>query len=390
MRALLVLAFAVACSCEVLTPPPPPKAPQPGTYLSTPFPDVRALNDVLVLQPGLAYAVGTDGTILKLTGTAWSKEPSGVTDDLQAITGFLEDDGTGTGAQKEVMMAVGHNGTVLQRTAPGAWGVLPSGTTNVLFSVAMLSDQDAFIVGDAGTILRFQGATNTLTPQLDQTLQDVVGTTCPTNGCGGSAVCGGDGKCHSFFPIPEPLKGVGGVSGTGDVLVVGARGAVYRYDTTRPDDASNRWTREKSGTTRSLASIFAKNGVWIPATDGVLLLRNGADDYNDAANRTPAPVFLQDVWVDGSDIFAVGLSQEIFHRNSSLIWDLTTVSLDAEMRGIDGFDAPPDDDPSGPAQSHFIAVGGGGRIVRGPLVLPVAGETALKSRLANGDFVNNP
>ena len=50
------------------------------------------------------------------------------------------------------------------------------------------------------------------------------------------------------------------------------------------------------------------------------------------------------------------------------------------MRGIDGFNAPPDDDPTGAPIAKFFAVGGGGRIVRGPAVLPVKGESALVER----------
>ena len=56
-----IVASAVAggMGCEVLTPAPPPVVPQAGYYLSTPFADVRALNDILALSPTLIYAVGT-------------------------------------------------------------------------------------------------------------------------------------------------------------------------------------------------------------------------------------------------------------------------------------------------------------------------------------------
>ncbi len=370
----------LACGCEVLQPAKPPPEPQPGTFLSTPFPDVRSLNDVIVLKPGLAYAVGTGGTILKLTGTTWSKEDSGVTDNLESISGFLKDAGSDT--ETEVMLACGFNGVVLQRTDPGAWAVVPSGTTNVLFSVAVRSETDGFVVGDAGTVLRWDGTQ--LVDQTTQTLQLVVGLTCSVDtDCGGGSVCNG-GTCNSFFPIPEPLKGVGGGS---TMLAVGARGAVYSFDADG-DPVSGRWQREDSGTTRPLAGIFTESGVWMPATDGVLLFRNGADDYDDESFRTPAPVFLQDVWVDGGNIFAVGLGQDIFHRDGSGAWSLTTVAEDAEMRGIDGFEAPPDDDPKGDPIATFIAVGGGGRIVRGPFVLPVDGESVLSTRLSDTDFVS--
>ena len=409
MRTVLLAALLVlAASCEILAPKVKPKPPQLGTFVSTPFPDVRELNDVIVLAPGVAYAVGTAGTILKLNADkTWAKEESGTTEDLEAISGFLEDDGTGTGTQKEVLLIAGHNGTVLSRTAPGVWSSIPSSTTALLFSVVVRNDTDGFVVGDAGTILRWNGSVLAL--QGPQTVQDVAGSACPQAGCGGSSTCNpNDGLCHSKFPIPETLHGVGGDN---PVLAVGTGGAVYRYDPTGEPSGTrgNTWLKEDSGTTRQLSSVFTKSGVIIPATDGVLVLRNDIDTYDDTAIRTPAPVFLKDVWVDGNDIFAVGLSQEIFYSDRSQgggdcavaadcsadqnclgdhcqQWSLTTVAADAEMRGIDGTEAPPDDEPEAGLIPTFIAVGGGGRIVRGPLVLPVKGESALTSRIATDDF----
>jgi hypothetical protein len=102
----------------------------------------------------------------------------------------------------------------------------------------------------------------------------------------------------------KALKGVGSA---GLMIAVGARGAVYRYDADgEPDGTSNRWTREDAGTQRSLAGIFTEAGVWVPTIDGVLMRRNGADDWDDESVRTPAPVFLQDVWVDSADVVTVG------------------------------------------------------------------------------------
>src|SRR5438067_3336386 len=152
-RNAIVLVVALAGSaaiiggCEQLAPTAlKPKPPQPGAYLSTPIAGVRSLSDVVMLAPDLAYVVGTDGTILKYTSTpakkagdppvvTWTKETSGTTEDLEAITGFLEDDGSGTGKQKEVLLVAGHNGIVLERSAPGKWAVLPSNVTADLFGV---------------------------------------------------------------------------------------------------------------------------------------------------------------------------------------------------------------------------------------------------------------
>lgn len=349
-------------ACDVVAPPaPPPDEPEPGWYLSTPVADVRSLNDVIVLAPGLAYAVGTGGTILKLEGTAWAREESGVTADLEHIDGFVDNDGV------EHLVVVGHEGTVLLRGAPGAWDLLPSGTTEILFSVSMRRPDDIFIVGNGGTVLRSDGTTVAL--QAAQTQQLVVGA---------------DGS-QNLFPIPEALKGVGRAGDS--MLAVGARGAVYSYDPNgEPAGTSNRWTREDSGTTRALAGLFTEAGVWVPTTDGVLMRRNGPGDWDDDSTRTPAPVFLQDVYVAGGNIFAVGLSEDIYHHEGGA-WQLTRVALGAELRAIDGTDVPPEEEGDPPGR-EVIAVGGGGRIVRGPLALPVEGESFVATRAADDDFLD--
>jgi photosystem II stability/assembly factor-like uncharacterized protein len=355
----------LSAACGVAPPDDEKKKINPAWALSTPFPAIRSLNDVLVLAPDRAYAVGTGGAVLRYDGEAWSEEDSGVTVDLQAIAGFVE------GQEPDLvehLLVVGAEGTVLQRGAePGSWVVVPSGTTKLLFSVAMRNASDAFIVGDAGLILRYDGTA--LIDMTPQTLQLVVGN---------------DGS-QNFFPIPEALKGVGDAGDA--MLAVGARGAVYAFDPSGgPTDTTTKWAREESGTTRSLAGVFTENGVWVPTTDGVLMRRNGPGDWDDDSTRTPAPVFLQDVYVDG-EVWAVGLSEDIYNLNGKG-WQLTTVSDSAEMRAVDGtFVPPPEDDPEAGPSRLIFAVGGGGRIARGPLVLPVEGETQLVTRPAADDFV---
>src|SRR5581483_6936144 len=107
--------------------------------------------------------------------------------------------------------------------------------------------------------------------------------------------------------------------------------------------------------------------------------------FNYSTYIAPAPVFMQDAWIDNSDVYAVGFSQEIFHTTDGVTWDLTTVADQAEMRGINGIEGPPDDDPKGAPIARFIAVGGGGRIVRGPAVLPAKGEIQLVPRIVQPD-----
>lgn len=434
----LALVVLFGAGCQLLGPAAVPPASLPrGYYVSQPVAGVRALNDVLVLSPDLAYAVGTGGTVLKLDKTTWSAEDTGVTSDLEAISGFLNADGT------EVLLVVGADGTVLARGAPGKWGIVPSGTTKLLFSVHVRSATDAFVVGEAGTILRWNGTALAL--QTAQTQQLLVGGACVVNAdCGANSVCGtdpntGNPACNSFFGIPENLKGVNEAD---RMIAVGSSGAVYTFDANSASGTQT-WAKEDPGTTRPLAGVFTGDGTLIPATDGVLVVRgccdaNGNNTFDDATLITPAPVYLQDVWGTGPDIFAVGLSEDVYRYDASQTWTLTRVTDAAEIRGIDGVVAPPpttiatellvdissppdgladhctaDAECAGPfhlvgtrcgtagVDKHFcvqdppandvrfIAVGGGGRIVRGPTVLPFDGETLLTTRLSTDDFVGN-
>ena len=131
----------------------------------------------------------------------------------------------------------------------------------------------------------------------------------------------------------------------------------------------------------------------VPTIDGVLMRRNGDNDWDDEGFRVPSPVFLQDVWTRGN-VTAVGLSEDIYQFNDNGLWELTRVAEGAELRGVDGviFDLEPgapgnEDGEEGLRVQEIYAVGGGGRVVRGPLVLPGNGEALLETRLSDDDFV---
>ncbi|MBI1947400.1 MAG: hypothetical protein HYS27_17025 [Deltaproteobacteria bacterium] len=395
-RALLVaLALVPGLACDVIAPPePPPEPPPRGYYVSQPFDDVRVLADVVVLAPGLAFAVGSDGTVATFDGTSWTREESGVTADLEGIAGFIASDGT------PELLAVGALGTVIHRGAAGTWEVIASGVTEHLFSVWLRSATDGFIVGERGTVLRWSGTA--VTPQLTQTRQLVVGA---------------DGT-NNYFPIAASLKAV--ADSEGQMFAVGSSGAIYCYDATGDPNGfpaavltcdntagntcpapggENTWQLDSSGTTRNLAGLAVGNGTYAPTTDGVLLERvNGPcpaprddagrftqDNWNDDF-RVPTPAFLHDVWRDSGLLFAVGLSPDLFQFDGGT-WTLVRVADEAELRAVHGTWVPPGDagpeDTGGP---ELLAVGGGGRVVRGPRVLPLSGETLLAERPADEDF----
>jgi len=352
--ALMVVGLSASCE-ELIAPEPVPEPPVPGFVVSTPV-ETRTLLDVEVMTADVdgitsAFAVGTDGVILHYDGTAWLPETSGVTVDLESVSGFVDDDGF------EHTLVCGADGTLLRRTgAGGDWEGIPTGVTDHLFGVWVRNGEDAFVVGDNGRVLRWDGTT--AVALVDEVLID-------------TGALDADGVAIAF-PISEPLKSVMGRGGE-EVFAVGPRGTVYRFDGTR-------FLREDAQTNRPLAAVFTEAGVWAAATDGVLLRRrDGA--WNDTDFVVPVPAFMQGVWArNDGDVFAVGLTSEVFHRVGD-VWTTTPVGEQVEMRAIDGAELPlPADTPEGAEiepSREILAVGAGGRIVRGPLALPEAGELVL-------------
>lgn len=334
----------------------PPAPPEPGFVASRPFDDIRTLHDVAVLGVDVdhvtrAVAVGSDGAAIEWDGARWTRQDTGVSAELYSVSGGSNAEGV------EVVLAVGSGGTVLSRGSDG-WTTVPSPVVDDLFSVWVRTIDDAFIVGDRGTVLRWDG--ERVVQLIDEVLLDSGTVDAQRN--------------RIFFPIPEPLKGVMGRA-PDDVFAVGPRGAVYRFD-------GQRFTLEPTQTNRPLVDVFTRAGVWAATTDGVLLRRrDGA--WNDRDFVAPAPVFLQGIWArSDDDVFAVGLAAQLFHRAGSE-WTIIDLTDGTVLRAIDGATlATPDGAGEDfAAGREVIAVGAGGLIVRGPAVLPVDGEASLPSRL---------
>ncbi len=345
----------LACQAPSTSSPEAPSV-EPGFVVSIPVP-VRTLTDVVILGANpleitSAYAVGTDGTILHFDGDTWTREDSGVSVDLESVSGVVDDVGV------EHVFAVGSDGTVLRRAEEARWVNVPSGVSEHLFGVWVRRRDEAFAVGDRGRVLRWDGAV--LVPLADELLIETGAFE------QGEAVA---------FPIAEPLKAVMGRDD--DLFVVGPRGAVYRFDGTR-------FRREDSGTNRPLADVFTRAGVWAAATDGVLLRRHD-DGWRDDVFVAPVPIFLQGIWArNDDDVVAVGLAPEIVHRHNGA-WSMTSLEPGVALRAIDGVelpDPPPDDDVADGAvtadnRRQVLAVGAGGRVIRGPRVRAKDGEVAL-------------
>lgn len=347
----MVCIAAASCSPDVVVEEEDIVPPVPGFVVSTPI-EVRALTDVTIVDADAAgatsaWAVGTGGSVLHFDGSAWSAEDSGVTVDLESVFGILDADGD------PYVVAVGADGTLIERVGAGDWRAVATTVQDRLFGVWIKARDDIFAVGDNGRVIRFDGEV------VDVLVEEVLIDT---------GALDDDGEPIAF-PISEPLKGVMGRDN--EVFVVGPRGSVYRFDGTR-------FARESSLTNRPLADVYTEAGVWAAATDGVLMRRREGV-WNDTEYIVPVPAFLQGIWArDDGNVFAVGLTPELFHLVEGQ-WTATNIGARVEMRAIDGLqrrlaaDAPEGTDPG----VEIMAVGAGGRIVRGPAALPRAGETSL-------------
>jgi len=100
------------------------------------------LYGVYALAADDAFAVGTNGTILRFDGTSWAAMSSGTTNTLRAVWA----------SSANHAIAVGDNGTILKFDGT-AWSPMSSGTTARLNDVFGGSETDVQIVGDDGTIL---------------------------------------------------------------------------------------------------------------------------------------------------------------------------------------------------------------------------------------------
>ncbi len=120
---------------------PLPESPWAHLALGT----TETVRRIVGLANGTFVAVGDHGTLLRYSGTTWAPEPHMTDADLL---------GAAAGNDERVYV-VGRKGTFLVRDTAG-WNVVDTGVTVDLYGVTAW-DGHAYLVGDAGTVLRFDG-----------------------------------------------------------------------------------------------------------------------------------------------------------------------------------------------------------------------------------------
>lgn len=113
---------------------------------------------------GVALVVGDGGTILRRTGAGWQPESSGTTEPLYGVAG----------AEGGALFAVGAGGVILRDSGDG-WATMSDGGTGDLFDVWAVGS-DAYAVGEAGTLLHYDGAWSRVSTSAVEHLFAVWGT----------------------------------------------------------------------------------------------------------------------------------------------------------------------------------------------------------------------
>lgn len=274
------------------------------------------------------YAVGWDGTALRYDGLTWTLETTTATVPLVDVSGAPLDPEDPLSPTR--VLAVGWSGTLLERGADGVWVDAPRTATTGrdLAALHVVDAETALTVGDAGTILEWDGAawapvTFEIESELSGALVEprtALAGVWSANGqrwmisAAGGQTYRSAGGTSSFAAVDSreslPFRGVWGTS-NGSVYTVGLEGVVLRY--------TNRWRRESAG----LPDQFLF-GVWGRSESDLTVVGWGGTiarrlDGEWMREDSGSEVDLRDVWVDAETgaAFAVGARGTILTRTST-------------------------------------------------------------------------
>ena len=254
----------------------------------------QTLNAVWVESQTVAWAAGTNGTVLQLATSTWSRE---TTNSTQILNGVWSGD--------NVVYTVGANSEVLRRVG-STWARVTVPSAELLYGVHGNSATDVVIVGANGTLLRWNGTTWSVLSVggLAGNLYQVSGSAANGGrryvvGDGGVAQLDGTTATLVNTPYAPQLFGVS-VDATGTAWTSGERGAVLRS----ADAGGAAWT------TNNLAPDLLD--VWTTATNNAFAVGEFGFVYRWngttwTRQQTPTVATLQTVWAVGAnDAFAGG------------------------------------------------------------------------------------
>ena len=293
--------------------------------------------DVWGTSSSNVYAVGNTGTILHWDGKAWKKQSGGVANDLFGISG-----------NADVLVAVGDQGEAVHDLS----GVLISdetGTSARLTAVAVLPNNEAIGVGDAGTIVRHNG-TGWMT-QSSGTFAGLKGVW--SNGQTSFAVGENGTILTSMGSGPwlamqsgqtETLYALDG-SDPSSMFAVGSEGLLMDYNGTS-------WTKVGNLGNDFLYDIHHVGvGVYFVAGSGGTVISNHTTGVWEKIT-TPTTADLNGIWgASQSNVWAVGNLGVIIHWNG-VKWNAVASPTEMSLKGI-----------WGRAEDDIYAVGEAGALV---------------------------
>lgn len=236
------------------------------------------------------YAVGDDGTVIRRDATGWSLSPTGVTETLRDVFVVSPLD----------VYLVGDGGRML-RGADDAWTPVDVGTSANLRGIWAEHATRVIAVGDAGTILRFDGVDwiPEAAPIVDYT--DVWGFSSDDAiavARGGLiAVRDAAGWSAAFSPVATDLHGVWGTS-TSNAFAVGDAGVILHLG----DDGQ--WRAMSVPVLDDWVAVSGSGGqVWMVGAGGSVLRYDGVS-WN--VEESPPVAGFGGVFVRSGEVFATG------------------------------------------------------------------------------------
>ncbi len=136
-----------------------------GVWVAMATGSPQNLVSVWASGPSDIFAVGGQGTVMHFNGTSWTKLETGTTATLNAVWGSSSTNVVFAGADANGGLILRYNGTGFTSTNP---------TPRALRGIHGRSPNEVYAVGDAGTIVRFNGTSwSDETSGFDNTLFDV-------------------------------------------------------------------------------------------------------------------------------------------------------------------------------------------------------------------------
>jgi photosystem II stability/assembly factor-like uncharacterized protein len=219
------------------------------------------LRAAAALSAADAWMVGD--ALLHWNGTAWQRVANPATSTLNAVSMITSDD----------VWAAGDAGTILHWNGT-TWGVVDSKTSSDLYSVSMVAANDGWAVGDGGTVLRWDGSAWTpLTGLVTSPLHGVAMVSASDGWAVGDGIIlhwDGNHWLGEGSPTTGALYSVAQVSAS-DVWAVGAGGVILHWD-------GESWTEVDGPIVSDLTSVAmaAENAGWAVGGNGVILNWNGS------------------------------------------------------------------------------------------------------------------